>query len=164
MFEIRRRVQFSSPLLLLLAVFAALPLFAACGDDEDADVAAEADPDPEASSSTESGTPTVDPGPPDTTVAVVLKEWSVAPSKPAVNAGVIRFIADNSGTETHELVVLKDGKELGEIEGLQKNHVESMSLRLEPGKYELACLIVEKENGKTEDHYTLGMHTEFEVR
>ena len=76
----------------------------------------------------------------------------------------VRFIADNSGTETHELVLLKDGKEIGEVEGLQKNHVESMSIRLEKGNYELACLIVEKENGKTEDHYSLGMHTKFEVK
>jgi uncharacterized cupredoxin-like copper-binding protein len=161
MFEIRRRVQFFSPLLLLLAVFAALPLFAACGDDEDADVAAEADPI-EASSSTESARrPSTSPRY-DRRGCVEGMERRA--EQAAVNAGVIRFIADNSGTETHELVVLKDGKELGEIEGLQKNRVESMSLRLEPGKYELACLIVEKENGKTEDHYTLGMHTEFEVR
>ena len=157
-----RRYMPSRVSVFLVGLLVALPVFTGCSDDEDSDVAAGADP--EASSSTESGTPTVDPGPPDTTVSVVLKEWSIAPSKSVVNAGVVRFIADNSGTETHELVLLKDGKEIGEVEGLQKNHVESMSIRLEKGNYELACLIVEKENGKTEDHYSLGMHTKFEVK
>lgn len=157
------RLRLAAFLALSFSLAAAMPLLAACGDDDDASgVTAEADPDPEADP--EAGTPTVDPGPPDVTVSVVLKEWSVTPSRSSVSPGVVRFIADNSGTETHELVVTKDGKEVGEIEGLGKNHVESMSLRLEKGTYELACLIVEIENGKTEDHYKNGMKASFEVK
>lgn len=154
--------------LAALALAGAAVLAAACSDaGDDAETpAAEADPEAEAHPTVDpNATPTPDPGPADTTVRVELHEWSVAPGKKEVPAGVIQFIADNTGKETHELVILKDGEDLAEIEGLAAGHVQALRIRLEPGKYELACLIVETEpNGTKEDHYKLGMHTPFEVK
>lgn len=156
------------PGLAALTVAAAL-LATACSGADDGDAstpAAEADPEAEAHPTVDpNATPTPDPGPADTTVRVELHEWSVAPGKKEVPAGVIQFIADNTGKETHELVIRKDGEALAEIEGLAAGHVQALRIRLEPGKYELACLIVETEpNGTKEDHYKLGMHTPFEVK
>jgi hypothetical protein len=154
--------------LAALVVAGGAVLAAACSGagDDPTTPAAQADPEAEAHPTVDpNATPTPDPGPADTTVRVELHEWSVAPGKKEVPAGVIQFIADNTGKETHELVILKDGEELGEIEGLAAGHVQALRIRLEPGKYELACLIVETEpNGTKEDHYKLGMHTPFDVK
>jgi len=153
--------------LLALMILAGVPLLAACNEGSDDDISAEADPeaeaDPDPEADPEAGTATPDPGPPDSTVAVVLKEWSVEPSRSRVPAGVIRFLADNGGTEEHELVLFKDGKELGEVEDVAPNTVKEMTVRVERGTYELACLIVETEGGKTEDHYKNGMKASFVV-
>lgn len=152
-----------------LAVAGSVVLAAGCSDSDDGPEApaAVAEPDPEAEAHPTvdpNATPTPDPGPPNATVKVVLHEWSVVPNERAVEAGVIQFIADNTGEETHELVILKDGEELAEIEGLAAGHVQALRIRLEPGTYELACLIVEtKPDGTKEDHYKLGMHSPFEV-
>ena len=102
---------------------------------------------------------------PDEVVRVSLQEWAVLPEVGTTSKGVIQFAVDNRGVEVHEFVLLKDGKELGEIEGLGPGHLETIRFELKPGKYELACLIKETEaNGEIEDHYALGMHTAFEVR
>ncbi|MGD9932820.1 MAG: cupredoxin domain-containing protein [Dehalococcoidia bacterium] len=102
---------------------------------------------------------------PDEVVRVSLQEWSVLPGMETVGKGVIQFAVDNRGADVHEFVLLKDGEELGEIEGIGSGHLETIRFELKPGKYELACLIKETEaNGEVEDHYELGMHTAFEVR
>lgn len=143
-------------------------ILVACGDSDEPqpEAAAVADPEAEAHPTVDpNATPTPDPGPATSTLKVDLTEWSVSPSKNSVPAGVIQFIADNTGGDTHELVILRDGEELAEIEGLSSGHVQAMRIRLEPGEYELACLIVETEpDGTIEDHYKLGMYTNFEVR
>lgn len=103
--------------------------------------------------------------PPDEVVRVSLQEWAVLPEVEAAGNGVIQFAVDNRGTELHEFVLLKDGEELGEIEGIGPGHLETIRFELKPGNYELACLIKETEdNGEVEDHYALGMHKQFEVR
>ena len=139
----------------------------ACGDSGDDEPAVEAAADPEAEAHPTpdpNATPTPDPGPATTTLRVELNEWSVHAGKNTVPAGVIQFIADNTGTETHELVVVKNGEELVEIEGLKAGYVQAMRFRLEPGEYELACLLVETEpSGEKEDHYQRGMHVKFVV-
>lgn len=139
-----------------------------CGDADKpgAEAAAVGDPEAEAHPTVDpNATPTPDPGPATSSLRVELNEWSVFVAKKSVPAGVIQFIADNTGGETHELVILKDGEELAEIEGLRSGYVQAMRIRLEPGEYELACLIVEtKPDGTKEDHYKLGMWTKFEVR
>jgi hypothetical protein len=145
-------------------------VLAACGDSGDtpdsASAAAEPDPEAEAHPTVDpNATPTPDPGPATTTVKVELREWAVISGRESVPAGVIQFIADNTGKETHELVIVKDGEELAEIEGVAAGYVRAMRFKLEPGEYELACLIVETEpDGTKEDHYKLGMHATFEVK
>lgn len=142
-------------------------ILVACGDSDEPEpeAAAVADPEAEAHPTVDpNATPTPDPGPAASSLKVDLTEWSVAPSKNSVPAGVIQFIADNTGGDTHELVILRNGEELTEVEGLRSGHVQAMRIRLDPGEYELACLIVETEpDGTKEDHYQLGMHTKFEV-
>lgn len=143
-------------------------ILVACGDSGEAgpEAAAAADPEAEAHPTVDpDATPTPDPGPATSSLKVDLTEWSVSPNKESVPAGVIQFIADNTGGDTHELVIIKDGEALSEIAGLRSGHVEALRIRLDPGEYELACLIVESHpDGTKEDHYKLGMHTKFEVR
>lgn len=143
-------------------------MLVACGDREEPGLEAVADPEAEAEAHPTvdpNATPTPDPGPATSTVKVDLTEWSVTPNKDSVPAGVVQFIADNTGGDTHELVIVKDGQELAEIEGVSSGHVRTLRIRLEPGEYELACLIVETEpDGTKKDHYKLGMWTKFEVR
>lgn len=104
-----------------------------------------------------------------TSVAVSLAEYTVTVDKATVKAGQIRFIATNiSKTQVHELAVLKikeDGSfdNLGEIEDIAPEQGGSVQLDLQPGAYQLACVIVPGEAGSTVDHYQQGMHTNFTV-
>jgi uncharacterized cupredoxin-like copper-binding protein len=106
--------------------------------------------------------------PADTTVAVDLTEYAVEPSAVAVAAGNIQLDARNSGAEVHELYVLRiedaGGFDvIGEIEDIDPGASGTIRLQLEPGDYQLACLIVPGEVGSTVDHYQEGMYTEFTV-
>lgn len=107
----------------------------------------------------------------DTPVSVTLSEWEVDPSLSRVEAGSIRFEATNeSADQVHELAVLRRKEDgsiaelLGEIEDLDPGASGSIVIEMEPGQYELACVIVPGEAGSTVDHYQQGMRTDFEVR
>ena len=105
----------------------------------------------------------------DRTMRVVLEEWQVKPDAASIPAGTVTFNAVNEGHETHELVVRQrndDGayEELDEVDDVAKGETKQLRMDLAPGTYELCCLIVEEEDGETEDHYKLGMHTEVRVR
>jgi len=167
-----RTVRTGALALLLVAALA----FVGCSEDDSDSPAAEADPtvaadpvadpeaDPEAGGSGhEVGTLTNF----DETVELSLVEWAVSSEPASVPAGLIRFVAANDGTETHEFVLIrgtaKDGDEVVEIEGIAPGARREIASRLEPGTYQLACKIVEVEGGVTEDHYDLGMHVEFTV-
>lgn len=104
----------------------------------------------------------------DRKVRVVLDEWQVKPDAKSVPSGQVTFNAVNKGHEVHELVVRQrsdDGayEELDEVDDIGKGTSKKLQMELEPGTYELACLIVEEEEGETEDHYKLGMHETIEV-
>jgi len=104
----------------------------------------------------------------DRKVRVVLDEWQVKPDAKSVPSGQVTFNAVNKGHEVHELVVRErsdDGayEELDEVDDIGKGTSKKLQMKLEPGTYELACLIVEEEDGETEDHYNLGMHETIEV-
>ena len=103
----------------------------------------------------------------DSTVTVSLGEYTVEPDSGSVEAGKIQFVAENSGTEIHELYVLKvreGGYDVvGEIENVAPGGAGGMTLELEPGDYQLACLIVPGEADSTVDHFKEGMHTDFTV-
>ncbi|MEZ4503298.1 MAG: cupredoxin domain-containing protein [Dehalococcoidia bacterium] len=115
------------------------------------------------------GSAAVDPSAATASIDVALAEWSVTPSAPSVEAGTVRFVAHNeSETMTHELAILAIGEngerfEIAEVEGLEPGQSGEVVATLEPGTYQLACLIAPGEAGSTEDHYASGMHTEFTV-
>ncbi len=102
------------------------------------------------------------------TVNVSLEEYTVKADSASVSAGEIRFVASNIGKEIHELYVLKvkdNGYDVvGEVESIEAGGSGSMTLKLAPGEYTLACLIAVRESGSTVDHFKEGMHTPFEVR
>ncbi len=107
-------------------------------------------------------------GPADDTVQVDLHEYVVTPDKASVKAGAIKFVAENTGAEVHELAVLKknaDGSfdNQGEIEDIDAGKGGEVILELEPGDYELACVIVPGEAGSEVDHYQQGMLVTFTV-
>ena len=166
--------------LLLLAVLIA-SLGAACGIST-TKVEPVPDPDPQPGRAAEPGS--VQTPPPDAQVIEVsLNEWSVAPSRATVQAGLIYFLASNKGAEPHELVVIRtdlphdqlpvdDGRVpeddvdmIGEIEPFAPGSEASAVFDLTPGEYVLICNILEEEeSGKVESHYQEGMHTAFTVQ
>jgi uncharacterized cupredoxin-like copper-binding protein len=121
-----------------------------------------------------------------TTVGVTLKEFSVTPAQPSAPAGQVTFEARNTGPkDPHELVVIKTDLEpdalpttsegkvdekgagievIGEIEEFKVGETRSTAFDLTAGSYVLICNVVEKEEGKTEAHYQLGMRTAFTVQ
>jgi uncharacterized cupredoxin-like copper-binding protein len=105
----------------------------------------------------------------DAKVTVGLMEYEVTPDVESVSAGTILFEATNdSTTMVHELAVLRvedDGslENEGEIEDIAVGEGGTVTIDLEPGNYQLACLLVPGEAGSTTDHYQEGMWTEFEV-
>jgi uncharacterized cupredoxin-like copper-binding protein len=120
-----------------------------------------------------------------TTVAVTLQEFSVTPAQASAPAGQVTFQAKNTGPEDeHELVVIKTDRDpgdlptksdgsvneegagldaVGEIEEFKVGTTQSKAFNLAAGSYVLICNVVEKDEGKTEAHYQLGMRTAFTV-
>jgi uncharacterized cupredoxin-like copper-binding protein len=103
-------------------------------------------------------------------VRVTLGEWAVKPSATRVKAGDVRFIATNSGSTEHEMVVIRTDRNAddlgsgaripetgsaGEISEFGAGKVQSKTLKLKPGHYALVCNIP--------GHYAQGMRTDFEV-
>ncbi len=106
---------------------------------------------------------------PDIAVAITLADYTVTADKQSVKAGTIRFIATNVSVDhIHELVVLKinpDGSfdNQGEIRAIASQQGGAVTLHLQPGGYQLACLITAGQSGSAVDHYQQGMHTDFKV-
>ncbi len=109
-----------------------------------------------------------DAAPADDTVRVDLSEFAVQPDKTSVKAGNIQFVASNRGAMVHELAVLRvmengSFENMGELETLPAGESGTITVRLEAGEYQLACLIAAGEAGSTVDHYKQGMHIRFVV-
>ena len=154
---------------VLLTVLVAGLALVACGDEE-----------PTGAPATQAATTTAR-----TTVEVTLQEFSVLSAPASAPAGQVTFEGKNTGPkDPHELVVIKtdlapdalpttsEGKVdeegagvelIGEIEEFKVGETRSSSFDLTAGSYALICNIVEKEEGKTEAHYQLGMRTAFTV-
>jgi hypothetical protein len=121
-----------------------------------------------------------------TTVDVGLKEFTVTPDPVEVDAGEVEFTADNIGSETHEMVVVRaanaedlptdaDGAvdeeqipkadQIGEVEDVPAGKSKSVSFDLKAGKYVIFCNIVEEESdGRMVSHFHEGMHETFTVK
>jgi len=108
------------------------------------------------------------------TVFVTVKEFKVTTDTPIIPANVpIRFVVNNQGVLTHEVVMEKLGDDDISLEGVevqpevgQENHaeIESVSSRMnksdtwlvkDPGAYQLACHVA--------GHYQAGMVTPITV-
>lgn len=109
------------------------------------------------------------------TVRGFVTEWSVSVDAGSAMAGEVNFTIANEGSIGHEFLVVKTDIEVGKIpldgdhfpepaEGLEvideigefpQGTTESLTLMLEPGKYQLVCNLP--------GHYAAGMHTGFEV-
>ncbi|MBN9492848.1 hypothetical protein J0H33_05815 [bacterium] len=143
-----------------LAVLTALAV--ACGGDDDTDA-----------------TPTrsVADGGSATSITVNLKNWAVEPSSATVKAGTVSFRATHEeeahgghgageAGATHQLVVarLQDGADVGEtkfgapvlnLADIKVGEEKTGEAVLEPGRYELSCLVVD---GDDVNHYEEGMY------
>ena len=101
------------------------------------------------------------------TINVSLGEMFVKPSKTSISAGKVTFVAHNSGTLMHELMIERvplkmegPGKPVedaaqGMIQDMQGGGHGRMTVRLKPGTYELFCNVP--------GHYSAGQHTTFTV-
>lgn len=104
-----------------------------------------------------------------------LKEWTVDTDATTAKAGEVVFTITNNGTVGHEFLVVKtdiapgaipldgdhfaeptDGLEvIDEIGEFAEGTTETLTLNLDPGKYQLVCNLP--------DHYSAGMHMTFTV-
>lgn len=110
----------------------------------------------------------------DPVVAVTLADWRVEVDRDVIApAGDVTFDIDNaSDKHGHELVVRERDEEgkyvaVAEQERFPPGEARSLTVSLDPGPYELACLIREEDetvDGRIEDHYRFGMHTTVDVR
>lgn len=104
-------------------------------------------------------------------VNVSLKEFSVNPTSGQAAAGKVTFHVKNTGTITHEFVVLKTNKSadgllkgaradeagnVGETGDLQVGASKTIALKLAPGHYALICNLP--------GHYKAGQYTNFTVK
>lgn len=113
-------------------------------------------------------------------ITVNLKNWKVESSAASISAGAYTFVAthneddaghahgeDEAGA-THQLVVapLNDGAEIGtssfgapvlNLPDIKLGEQKSGEVTLEPGRYELSCLVVEEVDGESVNHYEEGM-------
>lgn len=117
-------------------------------------------------------------------LVVTMNEWTIKPSIQP-KAGVVTFVAENTGKEKHELVIVKgdtaealpkdadggmdedklpEGGLIGEIEPFAGGQLCKGAFTMAAGKYVLLCNIVETEpNGEKEAHFKEGMHVPFLV-
>jgi uncharacterized cupredoxin-like copper-binding protein len=104
-------------------------------------------------------------------VGVSLREFAVDTTAARAAAGRVTFNVRNTGTVTHEFVVLKTARpadqllkgaradesgNVGETGDLKAGASKSITLKLAPGHYALICNLA--------GHYKAGQHRDFTVR
>ena len=115
--------------------------------------------------------------PPSNDISGEVGEWAVKVSSHESKAGEVKFTMKNAGTIPHEFLIVKTDYEPGKIplgennrfdeeaEGLtvideipewEPGTTGNLTVKLEPGKYQLLCNI--------EAHYAAGMYTPLLVR
>jgi hypothetical protein len=95
------------------------------------------------------------------TMDVELDEFYIEPASPLVGAGSIDLELRNQGEIPHTLVVAtNDGTVLAASEAVQPQSRQTLTVRLQPGTYQLTCRIVFRgDDGLLVDHYQEGMGT-----
>lgn len=130
------------PRLLATASLVACLLLLGCGGDGSGD------------SEKSEGATTVKTG---ETLTVVASEYELSPSKArVVGAGDVTLELDNRGRVSHNLSVRRGKSELTAVAAIGSREIESGTLSLPPGRYELLCSI--------DGHEKLGMRAMLEVR
>lgn len=150
-------------LSVVVVGLALLAVAASCGGDDD---------DAGAGPTTSAGT-----GAAGSSITVNLKNWAVEPSASTVKAGTVTFRATHEeeghgghgageAGATHQLVVarLQDGANVGQtkfgapvlnLADIKVGEEKTGKAVLEPGRYELSCLVVDGDNV---NHYEEGMY------
>lgn len=108
------------------------------------------------------------------TVAVTLKEWSIASATAQGSAGRVEFDVKNTGAIPHEFTVVKTNtaqdkleqksgtvdeskvQVIGRTDQFGNGEEKKLTVTLQPGNYVLLCNVV--------GHYQLGMHAAFTAR
>lgn len=119
-----------------------------------------------------------------TAVNVQLGEFFVEPNPSSADEGLVAFQATNTGSEVHELHVIRtdlapdqlptnpDGsvnieaggmEEVSEIGNIEPGTTRELQVTLTEGRYVLVCNIVESTDGMTEAHFSEGMRAAFTV-
>jgi uncharacterized cupredoxin-like copper-binding protein len=104
-----------------------------------------------------------------TEVHLKLTEFKVEMDKTSIPVGPVKFIIDNVGKETHEVVLEPAGVDdeplslndkVSEAEDIKAGTSATLEWTIDqPGEYQLACHI----NENNEDHYANGMVIKFTV-
>jgi uncharacterized cupredoxin-like copper-binding protein len=104
-------------------------------------------------------------------IAIMLKEFTIAPTPTVGLAGRVTFRVHNAGTMRHEFVVLRTNKpadallkgneaseagNVGEIPGLAPGQTKTLRLTLKAGHYALIC--------NMPGHYMAGQRIDFTVQ
>ena len=169
-----RLVKILAGMLLTLATVAAV----ACGgDDGNSTASPTASPTPAPTGPTAVPTPT--PPPATTPVGIELSEFIVKPTTLRARPGTAVFTVKNTGTVTHQFLVIRSDLPTAELPRAADNHgvdesqvdiagkIEAiaagdsaeLSVPVGAGKYVLVCNLFA--GGKS--HYLTGMYTQFEV-
>lgn len=103
-----------------------------------------------------------------TEVHVKLTEYKVEMDKTSVPAGPVKFLIENAGKITHEVVLeaggakdepMKSGDKESEVENIEAGKSATLEWTIDkPGSYQLACHI-----DAGEDHFAHGMVAMFTV-
>ena len=115
-------------------------------------------------------------------VNIVLDEYAVKPEAAVLVPGPVRLIVRNAGRRGHELQVYRmDGDPGGHAHGVEMSpdgvvsgavgvlrlipvdETRVLEITLSAGTWELACHLVDSEDGKRFDHYDRGMMTTVKV-
>jgi uncharacterized cupredoxin-like copper-binding protein len=90
-------------------------------------------------------------------VTLTAREYSFDPNRVVVSgAGPVRIVLRNHGDLAHDIHLKRAGEDVGGTPSFPPGGSKSVSLRLEPGIYEMLCTVG--------DHAQLGMKGELRVR
>ena len=138
----RRRSRVAAALLAL-----ALGLLTACGDDEpDADAASSSTSESSASSTSssspsESSASSSAPAGQTQTLAVDSVDFSFEVPEDTLSAGTYEITLTNKGNATHDLVVERDGEDVGKTEQIGPGETATLEVTLEEGDYVFYCSV-----------------------
>ena len=90
-----------------------------------------------------------------TAVTVTAVDFELQVDGDDLRAGAVEVTFVNDGSSTHDLVVERDGEEIGEAEDVDPGGSSTVALTLEPGEYVLFCSIA--------NHRAMGMEATIHV-